>query len=178
MKLRYSVLIIIGWIVSVSPLHAQSIQEVRKSFHQAVMDPEESRTFHQFLDQTTLNSSTLKAYKAVSEALMARVVWSPFSKLSQVMKYDNLMEMAIEEDQSNIEIRFLRFAIEYNLPRFLGMSQHLIEDRDVIVENMTAVNSMDLDPSFSRYILYFLNDTGLCSQEQISQMREKLADKS
>ncbi len=84
------------------------------------------------------------------------------------------MEMAVEQEQDNIEIRFLRLAIEYNLPRFLGMSTHLSEDRDVILDNIVSVSKMELDPSFCHYILYFLNDTGLCTPDQFERMRSEL----
>ncbi len=154
---------------------AQSLEEVRESFHQAVLDPDQSRAFHDFLKDTQPSTPTLKAYKAASEAMLARVVWNPFTKLSQVMKYSDLIETAIHEDVENIEIRFLRLSIEYNLPKFLGMSKNLEEDRDVIVNNLSNVNAMDVDPSFCRYIIYFLNDTGLCTDDEIVLMENALA---
>lgn len=153
---------------------SQNLVEVRKNFHQAVLDPDQSKEFHESLKDVSLNTPTLKAYKATSEAMLARAVWNPFTKLSQVMKYADLMDMAIQEDANNIEIRFLRLAIEYNLPRFLGMSRHLEEDRDVIVDNVSSIETMDLDPSFCRYIIYFLDNTGLCTTEQIVAMEQNL----
>ncbi|MEP1094351.1 MAG: hypothetical protein ABJG78_04540 [Cyclobacteriaceae bacterium] len=143
---------------------------MRKSFHMAVLDPEKSEEFHNFLKNTTLTTPTLKAYKASSEAMFARAVWNPFTKLSQVMKYADLMEMAVEEDVENAEIRFLRFAIEYNLPRFLGMSKHLDEDLEAIIANLTSIPSMNLDASFCRYIIYFLKETNLATKEDIKKM--------
>ncbi len=154
---------------------SQSLVEVRESFHQAVLDPDQSREFHDFLKKTKPSTPTIKAYKAASEAMLARVVWNPFTKLSQVMKYSDLMEAAILEDMENIEVRFLRLSIEYNLPKFLGMSKHLDEDRDVIVKNLTSVEAMNVDPSFCRYIVYFLNDTGLCTSDELAAMESVLA---
>ena len=153
---------------------SQTLPEVRKSFHEAVLDPKKSEAFHDFLKDTPLTSPTLKAYKAASEAMLARVVWNPFSKLSQVMKYSDLMKVAIEEDERNVEIRFLRLAIEYNLPKFLGMSKHMDEDVKTIVSNMTSVPSMNLDASFCRYIVYFLRDAELSTEEEIQEMERVL----
>lgn len=153
----------------------QTILEVRSSFHQAVMEPETSRDFHELMESPQENSATIVAYQAVSEALLAQVVWNPFSKLSQVMKYDKLMEKAVLEDEENIEIRFLRLAIEVNLPSFLGMSEHIKEDRDMIVNNMSKVSTMKVEKGYGQYIFYFLNETGLCTEEEISLMEEMLA---
>lgn len=155
-------------------LCSQTIEEVRTSFHSAVLDPEESKAFHEFVEDLKLSSPTLKAYKAVSEAMLARVVWNPFTKLSQVLKFGDLIEMAVLEDPENIEIRFLRLAIEYNLPKFLGMSDHLIEDRDVIVKNMGTIKTIGVDSAFGNYIIYFLRDTKLCTEEEIVEMESGL----
>jgi hypothetical protein len=155
-------------------VHGQSLAEVRENFHLAVLDPDKSRKFYEFLKDAPTNTPTLKAYKATSEAMLARALWNPFSKYKHVLKYSDMIEGAIYEDSENVEIRFLRLSIEYNLPRFLGMSNHLKEDRDTIVENLTSVYKMDIDPSFCRYIIYFLNDTGLCTEEEIALMEKAL----
>lgn len=152
---------------------AQSISEIRTEFHSVVLNPDESRGFHNFLKKVEKPSATVKAYQAVSEALLAQVVWNPFTKLSQVMKYDKQMAVAIGEDPENIEIRFLRLAIEYNLPSFLGMSKHLEEDVNKIVDNLSNVSQMQVNPMFGKYIFYFLQETNLCSSEQIAMMKQR-----
>ena len=153
-------------------LKAQDLNEIRSEFHAAVLDPSESKGFHNFLKDVDNPSSTVKAYQAVSEALLAQVAWNPFSKLRQVMKYDKQMEVAVKEDPMNIEIRFLRLAIEYNLPSFLGMSTHLDEDVDKIVGGLSSVSQMQVNPMFGKYIFYFLEQSDLCSQEQLAMMRQ------
>ncbi|WP_462247381.1 hypothetical protein [Ekhidna sp.] len=151
---------------------AQDLSEIRSEFHAVVLNPDDSRSFYDFLKDVENPSSTIKAYQAVSEALLAQVVWNPFSKLKQVMKYDKQMEAAVEEDPANIEIRFLRLAIEYNLPSFLGMSTHLEEDVEKIVSGLSSVSEMQVNPMFGKYIFYFLNETNLCTSEQLAQMKQ------
>jgi len=154
---------------------SQSLTEIRKEFHKAVIEPEERvKAFHAYLEDIDNPDATIQAYQAVSEALLAQVVWNPFSKLSQVRKYDKLMEEAVISDEMNIEIRFLRLAIEYNLPSFLGMSTHIEEDLNVIVKNLESISSMNVDPSYGRYILYFLENTNLCSNDELIAMRDTL----
>lgn len=154
--------------------NCQSIESVRKAFHQAVLKPEVSRDFHSYMRKSQNLSPTLRAYRAVSEAMLAQVLWNPFSKLSQVKKYQREMETAVKENPGSIEIRFLRLAIEYNLPSFLGMSQHIGEDLDMILKNLSSVSSMNLDPGYSQYIYYFLESTSLCSSDQMLAMKQTL----
>lgn len=153
-------------------ISAQSLNEIRSEFHAVVLNPDDSRDFHNFLKDIENPTSTEKAYQAVSEALLAQIVWNPFNKLKQVMKYDKQIEAAVEEDSKNIEIRFLRLAIEYNLPSFLGMSTHMEEDVDMIVNDLSGVSRMHVNPMFGQYIFHFLEETNLCTSEQLALMKQ------
>ena len=123
-------------------VQAQTIDEVRSEFHQSVMEPDYSKEFHAHLVKIENPTPVIRAYKAVSEALLAQVVWNPMTKLSQVIKYDRKMKEAVSLDSDNIEIRFLRLAIEYNLPSFLGRSTQIQEDLEVIIQNLESVKSI------------------------------------
>ncbi len=167
-------LVIIVFVLLVGSSYSQSLLEVRKGFHDAVMEPKLTKEFNKYLKQSNITTATINAYRAASEAMMARVVWNPISKLSQVVKYAELMEEAVNSDEDNIEIRFLRLSIEYNIPKFLGMSKHLEQDTDMIVKNLSDVQNMDLDPSYGRYILSFLETTKLCTDQEMLTMKQSL----
>ncbi|MEM8940084.1 MAG: hypothetical protein AAGC64_12125 [Bacteroidota bacterium] len=171
-------ILLIGYMTASLLSNSQSIESVRKAFHAAVLEPEVSKDFHAYMSTSQNLSPTIRAYRAVSEAMLAQVLWNPFSKLSQVKKYQREMEIAVKENSSNIEIRFLRLAIEYNLPSFLGMSQHIEQDLDMILRNLSSVSSMNLDPGYSQYIYYFLESTGLCSSDQMLAMKQTLEKQS
>ena len=166
---------IIFLLAFVSLGHAQPLKEVRSEFHQVVMNPDNSKSFHTFMKGVEPTSTTVKAYQAVSEAVLAQVLWNPFSKLSQVLKYDKQIEMLIKEDPENIEIRFLRLAIEFHLPSFLGMSTHIEEDSQIIVQNMSSITELEIEKSYGEYIFYFLMETELVTQEEIDLMEQTLS---
>jgi hypothetical protein len=150
---------------------SQSLDEIRSEFHSVVLNPDDSRIFHDFVSEIENASPTVQAYQAVSEALLAQVVWNPFNKLKQVIKYNDQMKEVIEKDPHNVEIRFLRLAIEYNLPSFLGMSTHMEEDVTKIVDNLSNFSGMQVNPHFGKYIFGFLEQTDLCSPNQLAQMK-------
>ncbi len=151
---------------------AQSLSEVRSEFHSVVISPDDSEEFHEFMTGIEQPSTTIQAYQAVSEALLAQVLWNPFKKLSQVVKYDKQMTAIVESDPHNVEIRFLRLAIEYNLPSFLRMSTHMEEDADKIVSNLSSVSSMQVNPVFGKYIFHFLKETNLCTDSELQRMKQ------
>jgi len=152
----------------------QSLEEVRAQFHQAVQDQDNCENFHQFLADKEFNDPVFLAYQATSEALLAQVVWNPFGKFSQVNKYEELMNEAIGMDSTNLEIRFLRLSIEHNLPAFLGMSHHVKKDSRFLKSNIMEVKAMGFDKAFNEYILYFMEETGLCTKEEIIELREAI----
>ena len=159
-------------MVSVS--EAQNLDVLRKNFHRAIIDRNEAEEFYQCLKEYDKRPVIL-AYKAVSEALMAGEGWNPFDRISHLSAYESSMNDAVMMDVDNIEIRFLRFATEYNIPKILRMSDHLMEDLEMIVKNIDALHALKLDRSFTNYILYFLNDTKLCSDEQIAIIENQLS---
>jgi len=174
MKIYASILFTVATFL----LTAQDVElnKLRKAFHKAVVDESESKDFHSLFSTIKGSSATIDAYQATSEAMLARVLWNPFSKLEQVKKYDSKIEKAVEEAPDDLEIRFLRMSIEYNLPSFFGMKKHLEEDLAVILSNLASVSSLKVDPDYGRFIFYFLESTDLCTTEQIKDMKSSFKD--
>ena len=150
------------------------LDKVRQVFHEAVMDTEKIRDFHEYIWQIEENDPVIYAYQAASEAMLTQLSWNPFKKYDQIKKYDEIMMEAVSEDSANIEIRFIRLSIEYHIPKFLGMSDHLESDRDYIMENLQNVSKLELDPDFTRYILYFMAETGLCDEKKLARIEAQL----
>ncbi|MEM9324935.1 MAG: hypothetical protein AAGA85_04745 [Bacteroidota bacterium] len=154
---------------------AQPIEEIRKTFHHALLHPEETEAYHDYIQAFEGDHPAIIAYQAIGKVMMAKEHWNPVMKLSYVKQYDALITEAIQIAPDNLEIRFLRFAVEYELPKILMMSDHLLEDRDFIVANMHNAHELDLDPGFTRYISWFMNHTGLLEPDQLTLMETSLS---
>tara|TARA_B100001250_G_C19606020_1_gene702793 strand:- start:158 stop:685 length:528 start_codon:yes stop_codon:yes gene_type:complete len=147
--------------------------QLREGFRQAVVNQQVDAFYH----QVTINNSdesVIQAYTACAYALKAKTAWNPFTKLSQVRMYEQLMEQASLKSPNNIEIRFLRFSIEYNLPTWLGMSEHLNEDQQYIASHIMDIQELMLHPEYARYILYFIQETGLFKEKTITGLQQAL----
>ncbi len=144
---------------------------IREVFHEAVVDPEKSKAFHEYISEYTSSEPVIMAYQAVSEALLAQTIWNPLAKYAHVKRFQEQMAVVMAMDNENLEIRFLRFAVEYYLPRFLMMSDHLEKDRDFLIENLSSLGNLEVDHGFARYILYFLNETGMVDNDQLIEIR-------
>ena len=172
-------LIISLCLLSVSLLaESQSLDEVRKTFHEAVKDPSKSEDFYEYIKVHPGTDPVIMAYKAVSEAMIAQTVWNPISKYAHVKRFGKDIDDIIEVHQDQLEIRFLRFAVEYYLPRILMMSEHLDEDRDFLVTNLASIPHLDIDKDFARYIIYFMNETGMVETDKMEEIKASLAPKA
>ena len=147
---------------------------LRQAFHNALLDIEELDQFLKVLDNMDIDTPLEVSYKAMSKALEAKRAFNPFVKYSNLLEYRKLIQRAFDQDSLNLEIHFLRFSVEYHIPRFLGMSEHLLEDKNWMVNYMSSVETYNVSERFLKYIFYFLKDTGLCKEEEIEEIETKI----
>ncbi|MEQ8241003.1 MAG: hypothetical protein RIA69_17430 [Cyclobacteriaceae bacterium] len=177
--LKVTVLFIFNFLMAITTSMAIDNQliKVRKSFHEAVLDAQRIDEFKILSDTLSDQIPVFLAYKAVSHALFAQKAWNPIDKLTHILKFQNLINHAVSADPTNLEIRFLRFSVEYYVPSWLYSEKHLIEDKDYFIHNAERISALNFDPFFTRYILVFLQETGLCSEEDSRIIQSKLAMK-
>lgn len=109
------------------------LNELRESYLEASKNAKASKQFHKLMLSYNKQHPVVLAYKGASEAAMAKHVWNPYSKLKHVNNALSWFEQAVELDKKNAEIRFLRFTVEHYVPRYLNLSQHLEEDKRVVI---------------------------------------------
>jgi hypothetical protein len=98
------------------------------------------------------NNVLLMGYKACATMLMAKHVFNPFSKLSYFKKGREMLERAIQFDNDNIELRFLRYTIQTNVPSFLNYNQFKDIDRLFLVNSLNKLNDQKLKKIIAAYL--------------------------
>lgn len=111
------------------------LDDIRLWYSLASEKETEAEKLFAFFEKNPPKDAILWAYKGASEALYAKNSYNPLYKWHYVAEADKSFAKATILDKENIEIRFLRFSIEYNLPRLLGYSTHLEQDKNVILKN-------------------------------------------
>lgn len=81
-----------------------------------------------------------QAFFATSFFLKAKNSLNPINKLSFFKKGKSLLEDAVRKDQKQIEIRFLRYCIQENLPAFLQYKNNLEDDKAFILKNFDKIS--------------------------------------
>ncbi len=140
---------------------------LRKTFHACVLDETKTMEFYLMVSNIQNPDNLEKAYQAAGNAMMANVTANLYTKYTYVRKYISLIDHAVATDPENVEIRFLRLAIDLNIPYIFGRTKNANEDKQAVMSLVLKGVIPDFDRDFQRYILYFLKDEQICSEEEI-----------
>ena len=69
------------------------------------------------------------------------------------------VELAIQEEPENIEIRFVRLSLQQNSPKILKYNKHLEDDKSFVLSNFNQIQSLELKSYIKDYILHSNNFT-------------------
>lgn len=119
------------------------LPQLRKNYTKVVSDKNLCDRLIQTLEKQNY-SATQVAYLGALQTIWAKHTPNPVSKLSTFRRGKNNLEKAIKNEPNNIEIRFLRHSVQKNIPKFLGYSEHLEEDRLFLQKNKHRLSDSDL----------------------------------
>ena len=154
------------------------VETLRKIFHSAVLDASLISSFVNEMDKIKDPTPIELAYKAAAEALKAQNEWNPLEKILYLKKFHKMIGKAVKLDVNEIEIRFLRFGIEYNIPSILGFSNNMLEDKSLIINSVSKIERFDIEEYFGVFILTLLSDSGMCSPEELALVKSKIESAS
>ncbi|GAB2694910.1 hypothetical protein GCM10027037_18100 [Mucilaginibacter koreensis] len=171
----------IGWLLSAflcCSLQVQgqtSARQVRQKLVVALNNKRLTDSLYQSFLNVNNRSAQQNAYLAATEALKAKQVWSPFSKISYVSDAEKHLDTAVEQNTHHLEVRFIRFSIEHNVPSFLGYSKHLNTDRQELVKLIDGKHYPSSDRDLAVTVIKFLLDSGRCTAAETVDLRKNLA---
>ncbi|MFC7669242.1 hypothetical protein ACFQT0_19205 [Hymenobacter humi] len=154
-----------------SPYHPTIL---RRHYEQAAADKTAGEKFYKLLADYNDDDALVLGYKGAAEAIRARDA-SMFNKMTYVQDAARTFEQAVGLDPKNPEIRFLRFSVESNLPAFLGLSKHVDEDKELLLNAALSHPKSGLDAEAFRTVRNFLVERGHVSDEQ-AQRLSKVAE--
>jgi hypothetical protein len=129
------------------------INEVRLKFHNATSSEKACKDLISQLEPyNETNNPLLMGYKAGATMIMAKHVVNPFTKLSYFKKGKSMLEKAISVDAKNIELRFLRYTIQTNVPSFLGYKTNVSSDHLFLTRSVNSLKDSQLKKIINAYL--------------------------
>jgi len=121
-------------------------------------------------------TGVITAYLVTLSACKAKLSWNPYMKVKHLNNAEATYKTAVAADPHNIEIRFLRFSVEHNVPGFLGFNKDLITDRDEIIAQLDKKNYGTGDKDLTVAIIKFLLNSKRCTPPQNEDLNKRLAE--
>ena len=154
---------------------APDLPTLRHLYAAAVLEETASGRFLAVARRSQRSDAATLGYRGVAEAVAARYLWSPLAKLRAVREAHRWFGRAVALDPQNVEVRFLRFSVETHVPRYLGLSPHLADDRALILRGARGYASLGpslgLDGPSLRLIRDFMLRYGECTPEEAQMLR-------
>jgi len=143
---------------------APDLAKVRTSFYEANKNKASAVECSKMLSAIdTKSPPILICYKGASEMIQAKYAFNPINKFKRFRNGKSLIEQAIHRDAKDLEMRFLRFSIQCNLPSFLGYNDSINRDKFLLIKTMNEINDQELKQNIIKYML----NSGQCSAEEL-----------
>ena len=126
----------------------QEISAIRESYLLAYLNESNCDHFGEQIVLNTEKSPLVKGYLGCFYFIKSKFETNPIDKFYYFKKGKNLLEAAIHEDPKSIELIFLRYSIQKNLPRFL-LYNNTEKDLIFVDENLSKVS----DQKTKKFIL-------------------------
>lgn len=94
------------------------------------------------------------SFGAVANAYRAKTVISPLKKIQYLATFNKEITFAVEraDAENRYEVVFLRYLIESNIPRGLGFSQNIIQDKKELEAEVASLDEKPFSSDYKKFI--------------------------
>lgn len=131
--------LILGMLLGNMP--AGGLHVYRVNYTKAADDKSLCKTMISELEQMKNISTPGLAYLGAFQTIWAKHTYNPLSKLATFERGKKNIEMACENEPTNVEVRFIRLSVQKNAPAFLGYRANIKEDEEFLRKNRPQIQS-------------------------------------
>ncbi|MBC7418811.1 MAG: hypothetical protein H7325_11725 [Pedobacter sp.] len=153
-------------------LSEKQLAQVKVDLIGAVESSKTTDSLYDKLNGLQRKTPIVVAYVGALQALKAKHAWNPYSKVANINRSLKTLAQAVKMDNNNLEIRFIRFSIEYHTPAFLGFGKDLEEDRKEILKHFRNENFKSTGDQLVKNIAKFMIESDRCTTEEINVLKK------
>jgi hypothetical protein len=151
------------------------LHTIRKLLITALNSSKTTDSLYTNLGNIKNRTSLINGYMGTLQALKAKHAWNPYYKIKYLNDAEKTFKNAVTGDPTNIEIRFMRFSVEHNVPGFLGYTKNLVADRTEIIKQIDRKHYSSADATLVKTIINFLIDSKRCTPAEHTTLTQHLA---
>ncbi|MFD0763898.1 hypothetical protein ACFQZI_03490 [Mucilaginibacter lutimaris] len=152
-----------------------NLHVIRKLLVTAINSSKTTDSLYRDLGSIKNRTGLIIGYMGTLEALKAKHTWNPYYKIKYLKDAEKSFKGAITRDPNNIEIRFMRFSVEHNVPGFLGYNKNLDADRTEIIKQIDRKHYSSADTALVKTIITFLINSKRCTLAEHHILTQHLA---
>ncbi len=166
-----------GAVSTSEELTEERMTFIRHGFYESVESHSKTDRMIEYIESTfteefIFNEPVLLAYYGALNALKAKHVFNPFSKISYLRSALRKLEEATYEGACKIEVRFLRFSVLHNIPSFLGYREELENETNAVYELLLVDEQYrDLDHRMTLNVIEFILESNRFDEERHQQLQ-------
>lgn len=103
------------------------------------------------------SNPVMLAYHGAAQTARASYLYNPYSQYTTAKKGLETMNKSVSKASSNLEVRFVRYSVELNIPAIMPFTDHTKEDKKFILTNLDK--NHDFYPAIKTFMLKFGNLT-------------------
>lgn len=187
-KVLHKQFLLISWIIALWSVSASAyvkttrddavepnLHVIRKLLVTALDSKKTTDSLYSSLAAIKNRPALINGYIGTLEALKAKHAWNPYYKIKYLNDSEKTFKTAVANDPHNIEIRFMRFSIEHNVPGFLGKNKNLIADREEMIKQIGNKHYASADKALVKTIISFLLECNRCTAAEQKDLHQYLA---
>ncbi len=151
------------------------VVQIRKQMLLAINSSKITDSLYDKLQIISKKPPLIMAYFGALEALKAKNSWNPYNKVKFLNRSNTIVNQAVEASPNDLEIRFIRFSIQLNLPKFLGLSKDMQADKNQILQQLKQKHYGSADKVFVQNIIKFMVDSKQCTLQEAAFLHEQSA---
>ncbi|MCH2226925.1 MAG: hypothetical protein MK033_04050 [Candidatus Caenarcaniphilales bacterium] len=136
-----------------SESHIATNLKVKKSFRYSTHSKDEFKVFYNTVHELEA-SSYKEAYLLALAIVAAKFEFNPINKIRHFQKEKNNLEILIAENPNNLELRYIRLAIQLNTPKVMSYKDNIEEDSEYIINELRS--NPQIPQIIKDYFVHFL----------------------
>ena len=135
-------------------MFSQNLKEYRALLQKGEKSEKSAKTL---IDKSTTAYKNSKepvylGFLAVGKFFMAKHAFNPLKKMSYFNEGKKLMENSLKAEPDNLEVRLMRLITQESVPKILGYSQNISEDRTYLTRSYKNTTDEDLKIYIKDYL--------------------------
>lgn len=152
----FFVLLLVSSSVSGQVAPATDIIALRKLYYASYKDKAAAETLKKSTEAHKQPSGVWQGYNAAATIMMCNHVGNPYTKLKYFYNGRNELEKSIKANIADVELRYLRYAVQCNTPAVLNYKDNIKEDKAILDKYLQNVTNKEKDPDLYQRISEYM----------------------